>query len=100
MMKTSMKTTLSGGALLCAALLGSGKLHATTWQEQTIFNAPLPHQLYRGGAPVKVHRARLDGYLDSPQGDAAALAALHQQVRSCMSALAASGRSLHPPTDW
>jgi hypothetical protein len=100
MMKTMMKTSLTYCALLCAALLEGGTAHATTQQEQTIFNAPMPHQLYSGGSAVKVHRARLDGYLDNAPGDAAALANLRQQVSSCTRALAASGRPLHPPTAW
>jgi hypothetical protein len=100
MMKMSMNTTTISSTALCLALLCGACAHATSPQEHTIFSAPMPHQVYAGGAAVKVHRVRLDGYLGSAQDDAAALAALRDQVQSCTKSLAGSGRPLHPPTEW
>jgi hypothetical protein len=100
MMINTMKSTLISAVFLCISLLCGAGAQATSQQEQTIFSAPMPHQRFGGGAAVKVHRARLDGYLDGPQSDAAALADLRQQVQACTKALAGSGRTLHPPTTW
>jgi hypothetical protein len=100
-MINSMLTLYRGAALAISLLALTGMpAHATSPQEQTIFSAPLPHQLHAGGPMVKVHRARLDGYLDFENGDAAALAELKERVQQCTRALAASGRALHPPTVW
>jgi hypothetical protein len=87
---------------LAAALsaLSTAPARATSPQEQTMFGAPLPHQLYAGGAMVKVHRARLDGYIDGERGNAAAIAELKERVRQCTTDLASSGNALHPPTVW
>jgi len=83
-----------------ALALACGCACATSPQEETVLKAPMPHQTYGGGAAVKVHRARLQGYFEGKQGNAAALAELKQQVQQCTRDLAASGRQLHPPTTW
>lgn len=97
-----MKTTTSTFALLLALLLAlcGGGAFATSPQEQTIRQAPMPHQIYSGGAAVKVHRARVEGYLDGKNGNAALLDELKQLVRECVKSLARSGVPLNPPTAW
>lgn len=91
-----MQTSLFALALALAC----GHACATSPQEETILKAPMPHQAYSGGTAVMVHRARLEGYFEGKQGNAAALAELKQLVQKCTRDLAASGRQLHPPTTW
>lgn len=91
---THITTFIVWSALCC------GVVHATTPQEQTVLKGPMPHQAYSGGAVVPVHRARLEGYFEGKDGNAAQLARLKQEVQQCMQSLADSGRTLHPPTAW
>ena len=95
-MKTSHQIRLVALALLAQ----HGAAYATSPQETAILKAPMAHQIYSGGTPVKVHRARLEGYFEGKTGNAAALADLKKQVGACTKSLAASGRALHPPTEW
>lgn len=63
----------------------SGGAWAATQQEQTLASTPAPHQRYsRGGAMVKVHRARLDGFLESGAGDNAGIGLLRKNVAHCL----------------
>ncbi|MBJ7311688.1 hypothetical protein ACFOLJ_01860 [Rugamonas sp. CCM 8940] len=74
---------------------------AASEAEEAMRKAPMPHQIYqRGGVPVAVHRARLDGQQNSPGGEAAALAGLRQLVQQCVASHPGAGASLHPPTQW
>jgi hypothetical protein len=73
---------------------------ATTQYETLVLKANPPHVVYGGGAAVKVHRARLEGYLEGKDGNAAALAALKNDVQACMKSLADSGVKLNPPNAW
>ncbi|HEX8604486.1 MAG TPA: hypothetical protein VF774_17695 [Pseudoduganella sp.] len=77
-----------------------GQAHATTEYETAVLKAAAPHATYNGGAAVKVHRARLQGYFGGEEGNAKALAELKQGVQSCMKSLADSGTTLHPPSAW
>ncbi|MBV7536057.1 hypothetical protein KW842_09800 [Duganella sp. sic0402] len=86
--------------LIAWSVLYCGVACATTQQEQTVLKAPMPHQTYTGGAAVAVHRARLEGYFEGKNGNAALLAQLKQEVQQCTKSLADSGRTLHPPTAW
>jgi hypothetical protein len=91
---------LHAGVLLAGSLLAFGA-HATSPQEETIFKAPAPHQLYkRGGQPVAVHRARMQGYLEGKQGNGAALAELTRQVQRCVADATRRGQPSNPPTSW
>lgn len=74
--------------------------HATTAYETSVLKANPAHVVYGGGATVKVHRARLEGYFEGKQGNAAALAALKKDVQACMKSLADSGVKLNPPDAW
>jgi hypothetical protein len=74
--------------------------HATTEYETAVLKAVAPHTTYSGGAAVKVHRARLQGYFGGEEGNAKALAELKQGVQSCMKLLADSGVTLRPPSAW
>jgi hypothetical protein len=84
----------SAGLLLLAACAAG----ATTTQEQQLFKSPSPHQTAGAGSMVTVHRARLEGYSDIGDGNAAALAALKKEVQQCV----ASHRpgQARPPTAW
>jgi hypothetical protein len=82
------------------ALASGSAAHATSPQEETMFKAPMPHQSYSGGAQVKVHRARLEGYFEGKNGNAAAIDDLKRQVRECVKAMANSPNPVRPPTVW
>jgi hypothetical protein len=81
------------------ALLGTAA-QATTQYETLVLKANSPHVVYGGGVAVKVHRTRLEGYFEGKEGNAAALAALKNDVQACMKSLAGSGVKLNPPSVW
>ncbi|MRX11422.1 hypothetical protein GJ697_26715 [Pseudoduganella sp. FT25W] len=86
---------LCGASLLLLAACAAG---ATTTQEEQLFKSPSPHQALSGGAMVRVHRARLDGYSDLGGGNAAAVAALKQEVQACVASH--RGGQVKPPSAW
>lgn len=83
---------LSSAGLCLLSTLPAG---ATTPQEEQLFKHPSPHQA-QGGAMVKVHRARLEGYSELGDGNAAALTELKQQVQQCL----ARQPQARPPLAW
>ncbi|MUI16371.1 hypothetical protein GJV26_28520 [Massilia dura] len=102
-MMPTMKTTRLATAAVTIGIplaLYWGPAHATTEYETAVLKAVAPHATYSGGAAVKVHRARLQGYFGGEGGNAKALAELKQGVQSCMKSLADSGVTLRPPTAW
>jgi hypothetical protein len=86
--------------LVHLALLGPGILQgagaSATAQEDQLFKGQSPHQ-GAGGAAVKVHRARLEGYSDLGGGNAAAMARLKADVQHCT---AANKGRVKPTTSW
>ncbi len=94
---TSSKYFICGGvamAVVCAA-------QATTPQEDEIFKAPMPHEAYgRAGAQVQVHRARLHGYFNGKEGNAALLARLKENVQACVTDHQRTGQPVNPPKAW
>lgn len=84
--------------LLAACLMFNAAAHATTTQEQQLFQSQSPHQTLSGGPMVNVHRARLEGYSDMGSSNAAAVASLKQEVQACVAAH--HGAQTKPPTAW
>jgi hypothetical protein len=92
---------LPAGLLALLACAVAPLAQASTEAEEAMRKAPMPHQIYqRGGVPVAVHRARLDGHQNSPGGEAAALVSLRQLVQQCVASHTGDGAGLHPPTQW
>jgi hypothetical protein len=89
----------------CSVVVAVGMLltadaSAATQDEEALAKAQSPHQRYgSGGTPVKVHRVRLDGYLNPDGGNDAVIARLKKEVAHC---LANNGpkSSLKQITDW
>jgi hypothetical protein len=92
-------STLHVAILLCLAL-PVVPVEAASVQEKEIFGAAMPHQMFSGGAPVQVHRVRLDGYRGGKAGNAAMLAKLKAEVASCAANLAGNGGSVKPVEEW
>lgn len=98
---THMNISSCATAAVASALALHGiAAHATTAYETSVLKANAAHVAYGGGAAVKVHRARLEGYFEGKEGNAAALAALKKDVQACMKSLADSGAKLNPPGAW
>jgi hypothetical protein len=93
---THIHRTLFRLAALCLCPLLGASASAATTQEDQLFKSQSPHQ-GAGGAMVKVHRARLEGYWDLGGGNAAAIAKLKQDVQHCASVN--KGRA-KPVTTW
>jgi len=93
-------------SIICAAnLLCFGlsaiTASATTPAEEKIFKAPMPHELLDSkGAAVKVHWARLDGYLEGKPDNETRLSQLKQQVQTCIDDHRRSGHPSKPPGAW
>ena len=84
----------------CLFLIGS-RAGATTEAENTRANAPMPHQkLGAGGAMVKVHFTRLDGYLEGRPDNAAQLAEMKAEAQKCVRQHQETGRPTNPPRAW
>jgi len=98
-MMKKIDSTRRLGALLCL-LLPVAAPHAASVQEKEIFGAAMPHQLFPGGAPVNVHRVRLDGYRGGEAGNAAMLAKLKAEVASCAANLTRNGGVVKPVEGW
>lgn len=74
---------------------------ATTEAEDKIRKMPMPHEaLGTSGPMVKVHRARLDGYLEGKPGNADRLVQLQAQVQACLQMGKAGGAPVNPPRAW
>jgi hypothetical protein len=98
---THMNISSCATAAVASALALHGiAAHATTAYETSVLKANPAHVAYGGGAAVKVHRARLEGYFEGKEGNAAALTALKKDVQACMKSLADSGAKLNPPGAW
>jgi hypothetical protein len=88
-------------AFAAAAITASLPAGATTPQEDEIFKAPMPHEVYgRQGAQVAVHRARLHGYFNGKDGNAALLARLKENVQACVADHQGTGQPVNPPKAW
>jgi hypothetical protein len=75
--------------------------NATTPEEDKLFHAPMPHEyLGHSGTKLKVHRVRMDGYMESEPDNQAQLLKWKQGVKECIAYNAEHGRSSNPPADW
>lgn len=97
---TTIRHATAAVAISIPLTLHCGVAGATTEYETAVLKASPPHVTYSGGAAVKVHRARLQGYFGGEEGNATALAELKQGVQACMKSLADSGVTLRPPSAW
>lgn len=86
--------------VLCVCLnLLAPFAEATTEAENTMKNAPMPHELLgTGGTTVKLHFARLDGYVEGRPDNTARLVQLKALVQTCLSRK--SGSPVNPPRAW
>lgn len=74
---------------------------ASTQAENMISSAPMPHELLgQAGALVKVHRVRLDGYLDGVPDNASRMAQLKREVQQCVAEHKQGGYPSKPPAEW
>lgn len=96
------RPTRAAGLIYRLALsLLAGAAGAGTQTESAIFGAPMPHvSLTLDGAPVKVHRVRLQGRMGDDAMSASTLAELRQDVNACVSEHQRNGASSHPPKTW
>jgi hypothetical protein len=89
------------GTIAIAIAAASVQAHAATPQEDELFKAPMPHEAYgRQGAQVPVHRARLHGYFNGKEGNAAQLARLKENVQACVADHQRTGQPVNPPNAW
>lgn len=82
-------------------LLCCGPISAATPAEEKLFKAPMPHEELAGGRHlVRVHHARLQGYLEGNPSNKVRLAQLKEAVNACVTRYQAAGRAFRPQTDW
>lgn len=84
-------------AALLSALVACTPALAATAAEETMFQAPMPHQLL-GGHGAKVHLVRLHGYLYAEQGNAAYLMQLKADMHRCADTM--RKRAAPAPSAW
>ena len=75
--------------------------NARTAAEDKLFNAPMPHEaLNNKGEQVKVHRSRLEGYLEGKPDNQTRLLELKQEVQKCVAHHRESGAPIKPIEAW
>jgi hypothetical protein len=91
---------ISCASLVCLGIM-LGEADAMTEGERALANTPLPHQkLAAGRDSVKVHWARVHGYVQGKDGPEALLNDLKERFRDCAQLAREAGRDPQPPKEW